>query len=449
MSAASTPPSARTCRCKARRWPGLAACSAAWAFAWCWGLGLVTPVAQAVAADTFVIVAIAESPESLPGAGSTPRADYRRSAGYAGSVQAAAVAAALALDHRLAEQSFWSIAALRWRCMLYRLAPGADREAVLAALALDPRVQLAQPLNQFETLADRRVAETPAAAPYEPLYNDPYVGLQRGFAAMDTAQAQRWTRGGGVRVALIDTAVDASHPDLQGRVFSQRDAAGSERPVTAAERHGTQMAGVIAASANNRIGIVGVAPQAQIMALRACWAADVPAAASHCDSFTLGRALSMAIAGGADVINLSLAGPADPLLQKLADHAMQRGAVVVGAVPPSGRLDGFPVGVPGVLAVAASEDGAAAPGVLTAPGRDVLTLEPGGRYDYASGSSLAAAHVSAAVALLRALEPGLRGPQARALLTGPQTMPGAPVDVCQAVRRLRPAARCGSATAPP
>ncbi len=457
-----------------RRWPALGGATAAGAAALlllmlllmlggCGTLGGGTAAGDAVAdadagpdtspdrrsdaqsAAEFIIVAVNDTPEPTAGAGSTPRADYPRAAGYAGSARSGALAAALAREHGLAEQAAWTIDPLRLRCMLYRMPPGADRAALLARLNADPRVQLAQPLNQFETLATP--ASTGAGPGAGADYNDPYIGLQRGFAAIGTAQAQKWSRGDGVRVAIIDTGVDAGHPDLEGRVGTRRDfvgalGGGAQR---ALERHGTEVAGVIAAGANNGMGIAGMAPRARLLSYRACWAVVQPAGTSRCDSFTLAQALGAVIAAGADVVNLSLGGPADPLLHRLTAYAMVHGAIVVGAVPPGGRLDGFPLGVPGVIAVAAAEDALptlpASRAVLMAPGRDILTLAPGGNYDFASGSSLAAAHVSGAVALLRALSPSLSGAAALALLQGGSASQAA-IDVCAAVRQLRPAAEC-------
>ncbi len=432
--------------------------------------------------DDLIVVAVADAPQALPGVGGTPRSDYRRLQGYAGSTRSADVAADVARDFRLTEQKFWAIQPLHLRCMLYRVAPGADRDAVLAGLGRDARVQLAQPLNHFETLQTPRTPQTPPITPAAPTspssptpqpalqaapqahadapaYNDPYLGLQRGFAAVGAAEAQRFSRGAGVRVALIDSGVDAQHPDLAGRIASQRDFVGGAHPVPArGERHGTEMAGVIGAAANNAVGIVGIAPQALLLAYRACWSVPGPAGAAgggadraaRCDSFTLAQALGAAIAADADIINLSLGGPADALLARLALHAMQRGVIVVGALPASGRRDGFPVGLAGVLAVGSSDDapapgapasagpaGPAGPAVLAAPGRDILTLVPGGAYDFASGSSLAAAHVSGALALLRALSPGLPAATAQRWLSA------VPINVCAALQQLRPAALCG------
>lgn len=396
-----------------------------------------------LAAQRMLIVAIAEKADPAPAVGSTPRG-YAGLPNYSGSSRSIAGAARLAHDYQLHEVSAWTIASLRLRCMLYEIPPTADRDELLARLQRDGRVRLAQPLQSFDTLA------TPPEDGAAAAYNDPYVGLQRGFDGLDVAEAQRWTMGDNVRIAVIDTGLDGHHPDLEGRVAAERDFVGPAHPPAAAgERHGTQVAGVIAAVANNRVGIVGVAPRASLLSYRACWQLDAPAAGSRCDSFTLARALGAAIAAEPDIINLSLGGPADPLLSRLAQHAISRGIVVVGAMPPGGRQDGFPTGVAGVLAVQSSDEPAtgAGPHRLAAPGRDILTLAPGGTYDFASGSSLAAAQISGSVALLRALQPGISATQAGEWLAsaaaGPA--PSAMASACAAVRHLRNSARCAAA----
>ncbi len=385
-------------------------------------------VGDAAADARFVIVAVAEGAAGRPATGAAARIDYRRAGSYSGSDRALDDLAAVVAAHGLAEVDAWTISALNWRCALLRLPAGASAEALLASLAADPRVTLAQPLNEFRTLAEPTT---------ETRYNDPYLPLQTGFAAIDAAAAQRASRGEGVTVALIDTALDRNHPDLQraGAAWpAGRDFVGG---AAEGERHATEVAGVIAASANNGIGIVGVAPGARVLALRACWGGGAEGA--RCNSFTLAQALAAAIAAPADVVNLSLAGPRDPLLEKLVATALARGIVVVGAVPPGGARDRFPAAVPGVLAVAERESGATAPGVLAAPGRRILTLAPGGGYDYASGSSLAAAHVSGVAALLRALDGKASGEPLQALLAG------SGLDACRAVQRLRPSLSCSPA----
>jgi len=379
-----------------------------------------------------IVVAVEEVAEPDVGAATTPRG-YSGLRNYSGGDRARSSAAALAREHGLHEVSAWTIDPLRLRCMLYELDEGADRGEVLARLARDRRVRLAQPLQEFRTYGSERPApDAISAAPAPAAYNDPYVGLQSGFSAIGAAAAQRWSSGARVDVAVVDTGIDAGHPDLAGRVVSQRDFTDGASSA-ANDRHGTEVAGVIAAVANNGVGIVGVAPGARLRAFRACWPIEAAAAEARCDTFTLAQAIGAAIGSGARVMNLSLGGPSDPLLERLLATAIDRGIIVVGAVPPDARMDGFPVGVPGVIAVRSS-DMAVDARTLAAPGNDILTLEPGGHYDYSSGSSLATAHVTGAIALLLDLEPRLDAATARALLRDSSRGPS--IDACAAIAAL-------------
>ncbi|MBN8742167.1 MAG: S8 family serine peptidase [Xanthomonadaceae bacterium] len=411
------------------------------AFAVALGLGAATGVQAAPPptdwsagydAARLIVVAVANKPDPQPAAGATPRG-YDALPNYAGGDRAIETAARLSADYGLSERAAWVIEPLRLRCLVFALPERADRTQLLAELQRDKRVRLAQPLQEFETLAG--AAAPPVAAAAAPDYNDPYLSLQRSFSTIAAGAAQRATRGDGVRIALIDTGVDAAHPDLAGRIRDQRDFVGGAADT--AERHGTEVAGVISAVANNKLGIVGVAPGAQLLAYRACWPATPQAASARCNTFTLALALGAALDSDARIINLSLGGPADPLLQELVAQAQARGIVVVGAVPPDRRMDGFPVGIPGVIAVAAAEDSDVATPALRAPGRDVLTLEPGGHFDYASGSSLATAHVTGALALLLALDRHGSAADLAALLQRSQQEAGRSIDVCRAIAALR------------
>ena len=393
------------------------------------------------AADGMIVVAVGDKPDPVPGAGATPRG-YDAMPSYTGGERARVTAGKLSADYGMREVSAWTIEPLRLRCMVFALAQGESRDAVLERLRKDGRVRIAQPLQEFQTLG---LPEPPKPAA-DNGYNDPYLQLQHGFSALDAASAQQWTRGDGVEIAIIDTALDAAHPDLAGRIAGQRDFVGANDTAIVPERHGTEVAGVISAVANNHLGIVGIAPDARLYAYRACWAIEPGASAARCNSFTLALALGAAIASKARIINLSLGGPRDPLLEELLDVALRRGTVVVGAVPPDRRMDGFPVGVPGVIAVSAAEDPRPDAPALAAPGRDILTLEPGGTFDYASGSSLATAQVSGALALLLALKPKQDAGALYALLNRTQSG-GASIDVCAAVASLRPAGgRCEDKT---
>ncbi|MCB1575383.1 MAG: S8 family serine peptidase, partial [Xanthomonadales bacterium] len=155
---------------------------------------------------------------------------------------------------------------------------------------------------------------------------------------------------------------------------------------------------------------------------------------ARCNSFTLAQALAAAIRSPARVINLSLGGPHDALLGELLEHAVARGTIVVGAVAPDAGIPGFPVSTKGVIAV----DSSGAPGssvvtALHAPGEEILTLEPGGHYDYASGSSLAAAHVTGAIALLLQVSPRLDASRIVSLLRNSARHEDGAIDACIAV----------------
>ncbi|HNR92895.1 MAG TPA: S8 family serine peptidase [Dokdonella sp.] len=379
-----------------------------------------------------IVVAVAEKPDPSFGVGATPRG-YGGMPAYAGSERGAALAARVAREHGLRELTAWSIESLRLRCAVYELPDAARRDDVLARLTADRRVRIAQPLQTFETFG---AARAPARH-----YDDPYLRLQHNFSALDGRGAQRWTRGEGIRVAVIDTGIDLAHPDLAGRIAEHRDFVDAAAENFPAERHGTGVVGTIAALGDNGFGIVGIAPASRVSAYRACWSLRAEPERAQCNSFTLALALGAAIGARVEIINLSLGGPRDALLELLVADALARGIVVVGAVPPSGSVDGFPLVVAGVLAVAAAEDRASSQVRLAAPGRDILTLQPGGSVDYRSGSSLATAQVSGVVALLRSLRPRLDAAAIDGLLSRSRSDDGI-INACRALAELRGADDC-------
>ncbi|MBB5944100.1 S8 family serine peptidase [Xanthomonas sp. 3307] len=324
---------------------------------------------------------------------------------YGAGTQAVATLDALNKRYGLRQVAGWPIKALGLYCVVLEPAPGSDREALLAQLAKDDRVALSQPLQDFGTYSADSQA---TAAPAQPLrYNDPYVDMQRGFAATNAATAQTLSQGQGVDVAIVDTGVDTSHPDLRGRLRNTRDLVAADPGAFNRDHHGTEVAGIIAAGSNNHLGIVGIAPKAMLDVYKACWYPQRPGAGAGCNSFTLAKALAAIGDTRTRIINLSLGGPADPLLRKLMEQLLRDGRIVVAAMPPNGRMDGFPDGIPGVIVVRSSAATPAPAGVLSAPGEDILTTQPNGGYDFTSGSSMATAHVSGVVALLLALAPQL------------------------------------------
>ena len=143
---------------------------------------------------------------------------------------------------------------------------------------------------------------------------------------------------------------------------------------------------------------------------------NVDADAARCNSFTLARALVAALDAHAQIINLSVAGPADPLLSDLIREGQRRGILFVGAAAPEhSDSQGAFVHLRDVIEVE-SFGGPANSVALQAPGREILTLLPGGRYDFASGDSIATAEVSGVLALLLAKKSDLSAAQALRLL---------------------------------
>jgi subtilisin family serine protease len=376
------------------------------------------PIPAAVRADAgrYIVVTLRNEPGAQARhPGSTPRG-YDAAGHYGVTATARAQTRALEREFGLREISAWPIATLHVHCIMFQLPDATTRAAMISQLATDRRVESVQPLNVFTTESlPEPLGAAADVAPVEVPYNDPYAKLQVSLRELAVVAAQRHSRGTGVRIAVIDTGVDFDHPDLKGRVIARGNFVDTDQVKFQRDMHGTEVSGVIAAVADNGIGIVGIAPDARVIALKACWQAAATGAAM-CNSFTLAQALEAAIAAHADVVNLSLAGPEDPLLTRLVEHGAMQGMIFVAAAGRAGGGNSFPADLAGVLAVDAAEDSTGNPRHLLAPGRDVLTLVPGGHYDFASGSSLAAAEVSGIVALMLAERPHLTANEVRSAL---------------------------------
>lgn len=368
-------------------------------------------------ADRQLVVTVRNAPVNASSfAGSTVKG-YDAASRYAASPAALRNAAALALQYRLRAVTAWPIEVLEVYCLVFEAPEDRPLESILAELRRDARVESAQLLQTFGTRSRQP-------------YDDTYVALQTNLAALQIQQAHRWSQGQGVRVAVIDSGIDTHHPDLADRIAVDIDATGLPRGSGGRDLHGLAVAGVIAATAGNGQGIVGVAPAAKILALRACWQVDAARerqAESRCNTFTLARALAAAIEHRADIINLSLTGPHDPLLERLLRKAMASGKVVVSALPeddgsPERPQGDFPASLQGVLAVRSAEapsSTSSSANALVAPGRHILTLRPRNGYDFENGSSFAAAQVSGVAALLMSLRNDLSTERIRELLVGP------------------------------
>ncbi|MYT39801.1 type VII secretion-associated serine protease mycosin [Streptomyces sp. SID8356] len=279
------------------------------------------------------------------------------------------------------------------------------------------------------------LALTPAA----PAHADAIRDQQWALAALHTDRAWQTTKGAGITVAVLDTGVDGSHPDLVGQVLPGKDLVGfgATRGDSSWALHGTAMAGIIAGRGNGpgrADGVLGIAPEVRILPVRVILESKDPARAEA--RKTRGTALADGIRwaadNGADVINLSLGDDSesahpDPGEDSAIQYALSKGIPVVASAGNGGEKGdriSYPAAYPGVIAVAAVDEyGTHASfstrrwyATVSAPGVDIVVANPDGHYYIEWGTSAAAAFVSGAVALVRAAHPGLDPAQIKKLL---------------------------------
>ncbi|MYY01633.1 MULTISPECIES: type VII secretion-associated serine protease mycosin [unclassified Streptomyces] len=279
-----------------------------------------------------------------------------------------------------------------------------------------------------------------ALLPAAPAAADTIRAQQWGLDALHTDRAWQTTRGKGVTVAVVDTGVDGSLPDLAGQVLAGKDMIGfgAVRGDKAWARHGTAMAGIIAGRGHGEgraDGVLGIAPEARILPVRVILEASDPARAEarRTRGTALADGIRWAADHGADVINLSLGDDSEsahpePGEDAAVQYALKKGAVVVASAGNGGEKGdhiSYPAAYPGVIAAAAVDRyGTHASfstrrwyATVSAPGDDIVVPAPDRKYYVEWGTSAAAAFVSGAVALVRSAHPGLSPAQIKKLLT--------------------------------
>jgi subtilisin family serine protease len=291
---------------------------------------------------------------------------------------------------------------LRWRIADRRSAAG-----VVRALEADNVVASAQPNYLFSL---QQAAAKPTEVKTE---GDP---AQYELAKLHLPQAHGIAKGDNILVAVIDSGIDASHPELAGAVADTFDAIGT--PATP-HKHGTAMAGLVVAHGK----LMGSAPGARILGVRAF---DPTGASAQGSTFNILKGLDWAAANGARVINMSFAGPSDPAIHRSLEAARKKGIVLVAAAgnegPKSPPL--YPAADPNVIAVTAIDaDDKLFPQsnrgrhiAVAAPGAQILVAIPDGGYEVASGTSYSAAEVSGIVALMLERKGDLTPDQVRSIL---------------------------------
>jgi subtilisin family serine protease len=309
----------------------------------------------------------------------------------------------------------------------YRIAKGRSVPEIVRTLRAENRVGGAQP-NYVFALQDDAAAQTPTpaavaggAAPAAPAAQQPVAlgapaaapapvaavaaeegdPLQYTIAILHLPAAHRLATGKGVRIAIIDSGVDATSAEIKGRIVASFDAVGG---VFAAHSHGTAIAGAILAHSK----LIGIAPDAQVIAIRAFTGAGKSDGAEG-TSFHIVEGLDFAAAQNARIVNMSFAGPHDDLLARALEALRAKGVSEIAAAGNGGATSAplYPGAEPGVIAVTATDAhgqifdmaNRGAYIAIAAPGVDILVPAPGDGVQIATGTSIAAAHVSGIAAL--------------------------------------------------
>jgi len=240
---------------------------------------------------------------------------------------------------------------------------------------------------------------------------------QYALAKLRLPEAHTLAHGANVTIAVIDSGIDLKHPELANSISDSFDALGSKE---GPHVHGTGIAGAIVAHAR----LMGSAPAAKIVAIRAFAVAPRGAEST---SFVILRALDYAAAHGAQIINMSFAGPKDPLIERGIAAIAAKGIVMVAAAGNAGPKSPplYPAANANVIAVSATDAddklfAASNRGsyiALAAPGVDIFLPAPDEKYQMTSGTSFSAAYISGLAALLLERNPALKPDEVRAILT--------------------------------
>ncbi|MGE5275014.1 MAG: S8 family serine peptidase, partial [Verrucomicrobiota bacterium] len=266
-----------------------------------------------------------------------------------------------------------------------------------------PSPTAATALARLKHTASVEFAEPDATAKAADVPNDPSFSLQWGMSKIKTPDA--WTTNKGspsVKVAILDTGVSLSHPDLQGKIVASANFSSSST-VDDVNGHGSHVAGIAAATTNNGVGVAGVGYGVDIMDVKVLGDSG---SGLYSDMIS---GITWAADHGANVINLSLGGTmASSALQSAADYAWSKGVVVVAAAGNNASSSPFyPAYYTNVIAVAATTDLDKLASFsdygdwvdVAAPGISIYSTIPGG-YGYMSGTSMASPFVSGLAALL-------------------------------------------------
>jgi subtilisin family serine protease len=326
-----------------------------------------------------------------------------------------AQADAVAQRYRLAPIASQELPLIGSTLTLFRITDNRSVDAVQLQMRADSSVRAVQPNFRY-VLQDQTT--TPALGEGDP--------AQYALAKMRLPEAHKLAYGSNVTVAVIDSGIDIAHPELASAVAGSFDALGSKE---GPHVHGTGIAGAIVSHAR----LMGSAPRARILAIRAF---GVAASGAESTSFVILKGMDHAAAHGAQVINMSFAGPQDPLVERGIAAATTKGIVMVAASGNAGPKSPplYPAANPNVIAVSATDAydrlfAASNRGghiAVSAPGVDIFLPAPDNKYQMTSGTSFSAAYVSGLAALMIERNPQLTPGELRGILMKSARDLGAP-----------------------
>jgi hypothetical protein len=319
----------------------------------------------------------------------------------------------LARRHGLARVDSQNFALLGASIGLFRVTDRRSTETARRDLASDASVRSVQ-LNFRYFMQQQKAALSEG---------DP---AQYALSKLRLPEAHTLAHGANVTIAVIDSGIDVKHPELVNSIGDTFDALGSKEGPHA---HGTGIAGAMVAHAR----LMGSAPEARILAIRAF--GTTPSGAES-TSYVILKGLDYAAEHGAQIVNMSFAGPRDPVIERAIAATAAKGIVLVAASGNAGPKSPplYPAANPNVIAVSATDAqdrlfAASNRGnhiAISAPGVDIFLPAPDEKYQMTSGTSFAAAYVTGIAALVLERNPALKPEEVRTILTRTARDLGAP-----------------------
>ncbi len=327
----------------------------------------------------------------------------------------------------LRKQKVWPMESINRHCVVFTVDKRQDIDTLLEEITTSRGVITAQRMHLFETMLSTKELSSEVLSAEAlsnnkflnkvPSYNDTHLDIQYGQYVDTLTHLHSLGRGEAIKIGVVDTLSDHQHPDLLDQINRQYQYVAT---TTDNQTHGTAMAGIISARANNNTGLVGLAPDAVLNIYAACESSQGEKA--RCNSFNILQALEQAIKDEVHILNLSIAGPYDELIEAVINVAHKQGIVVIAAINGQARSKSFPATMDVVVGVEAIPEDTAVEKTMSEktaseqpnnPMRyqdlfgdwlsrsEKLSTLSGGGYRFFTGSSISTASISGVAVLVR------------------------------------------------